>query len=776
MDESLKSKCCCVIDFGTWPELAIRLSREFGRVLYFSAWIQAFPKRNDYQVGIGLDGVERISDWESHFDEIDLFVFPHLYNAPLQNLLRSMGKLVWGNGGAEEAELDRFAFKKWMEQVGLPVVPTAQIIGMKALRDHLKKVEDKYIKTSRFRGDQETWHHVDYETSESFLDKREYSLGPIKDQVEFLVEDSVKGIEVGFDGWTINGQYPEVASLGYEIKDVGFVGVIKPYSEFPPEMTAINEKMSMIFQTNKSRGWYSNEVRITEDGRFYLTDPTIRCFSSDTEILTENGWKLFPNLIRGEKVATLNPETRQIEYQSPTAYIGYPYAGEMVSIKSDGRSLDQLVTPNHNVWYLTRKDTGHAERLTSCRADQMSGKMRIPRTGTWVGEEQPFFQLPAYSNEWDSGMNGKIHKRKYCPPIDIEMDLWLKFLGFYLSEGSCHGGGWSVQVTQTKHLEEFRFVIAQLPFPWGEDKGGLALHSVQLHQYLRQFGLCDKKFVPDFVKRLSPRQINIFLDAYTMGDGYVKGGIQRIISTTSKRMADDLQELFFKVGSLANIRRDRVKGTPMSVRGGKIYIRNHDGYVVKERSRRSVFYLDTCDKRYNYVKRVPYEGMVFDVTVPNGIVYVRRNGKPGWSGNCPYPPGEALMEVYENLGEILYYGAQGQMVVPRPLTKYFAIARIEAPTSEDDWNTLFFPPELRQWIKLHDLTIINGRSYTVPHRIEEWTRIGSVIGFGDTVDDAIGTVRERAEQLKGFKLSTTEDKLDEAKDAIQAGEEAGIEF
>jgi hypothetical protein len=142
----------------------------------------------------------------------------------------------------------------------------------------------------------------------------------------------------------------------------------------------------------------------------------------------------------------------------------------------------------------------------------------------------------------------------------------------------------------------------------------------------------------------------------------------------------------------------------------------------------------------------------------------------------PYPPGEALMEVYENLGEILYYGAQGQMVVPRPLTKYFAIARIEAPTSEDDWNTLFFPPELRQWIKLHDLTIINGRSYTVPHRIEEWTRIGSVIGFGDTVDDAIGVVRERAEQLKGFKLSTTEDRLDEAKDAISQGEELGIDF
>jgi hypothetical protein len=388
-------------------------------VLYYSRWQQAFPKRNDYQVGIGIPEIERIDDPFNHIDEVDLFVFPDLYNAPVQNFLRSLGKLVWGNSGAEEAELDRWQFKKWMEQVGLPAVPTAQIIGMKALREHLKTVEDKYIKTSRFRGDQETWHHVDYETSESFLDKREYSLGPIKDQVEFLVEDSVKGIEVGQDTFTINGQYPEVTSIGYEIKDVGFVGVIKPYTEIHPELQNIDSKMSQIFQAFKSRGDYSNEIRISDDGQFYLTDPTIR---------------------------------------------------------------------------------------------------------------------------------------------------------------------------------------------------------------------------------------------------------------------------------------------------------------------------------------------------------------------RPYPPGEALMEVYENLGEIMYYGAQGQLIVPRPLTKYFAIARIECPNSEDDWSTVFFPPELRQWVKIHDLTIIKNRPYAVPHRIEEWTRIGSVIGFGESVDDAIATVRERAEQLKGFKLSTTEDKLDEAKKAIADGEKVGIDF
>ena len=37
-------------------------------------------------------------------------------------------------------------------------------------------------------------------------------------------------------------------------------------------------------------------------------------------------------------------------------------------------------------------------------------------------------------------------------------------------------------------------------------------------------------------------------------------------------------------------------------------------------------------------KRIAYNGKVYCVTVPNGIVYVRRNGKPCWSGNSPMEP------------------------------------------------------------------------------------------------------------------------------------------
>lgn len=38
------------------------------------------------------------------------------------------------------------------------------------------------------------------------------------------------------------------------------------------------------------------------------------CYSDDTEVLTEDGWKQFTELNGREKVATLNTETNEIEY------------------------------------------------------------------------------------------------------------------------------------------------------------------------------------------------------------------------------------------------------------------------------------------------------------------------------------------------------------------------------------------------------------------------------------------------------------------------------
>ena len=72
------------------------------------------------------------------------------------------------------------------------------------------------------------------------------------------------------------------------------------------------------------------------------------CYSSDTETLTENGWKLYPDILEDERIATFNPETNALEYHLPISKHVYDYNGEMVRFRNT--NCDILVTPDHKMW------------------------------------------------------------------------------------------------------------------------------------------------------------------------------------------------------------------------------------------------------------------------------------------------------------------------------------------------------------------------------------------------------------------------------------------
>src|SRR5579883_2766201 len=69
------------------------------------------------------------------------------------------------------------------------------------------------------------------------------------------------------------------------------------------------------------------------------------CFDSETEILTNKGWKLFADLDQTEEVLTLNPQTQYVEFQKPMAYQAYRYVGSLKCI--EGRDVSFAVTSEH---------------------------------------------------------------------------------------------------------------------------------------------------------------------------------------------------------------------------------------------------------------------------------------------------------------------------------------------------------------------------------------------------------------------------------------------
>ena len=70
----------------------------------------------------------------------------------------------------------------------------------------------------------------------------------------------------------------------------------------------------------------------------------VHCYSEDTEILTQYGWKSFGALEEDDLVGQFNDG---IEFVKPLDIIWKNYSGTMISLKH--KYIDQLVTPNHNI-------------------------------------------------------------------------------------------------------------------------------------------------------------------------------------------------------------------------------------------------------------------------------------------------------------------------------------------------------------------------------------------------------------------------------------------
>jgi hypothetical protein len=294
---NLKNKTVLLYDTGNFISWAEKLKEYFGRVLLFVPSDRAFPVSNEARIGDGIEGVERVCSltgervgvgfWDV-IDEVDLFVFLDVGFGDIQAHLRGIGKRVWGSGHGDDLELFRWPTKCLLNKLGLPVQPCRKIVGIDDLRAYLKKNKDKWIKLSGTRGDQESFHHEEMDLTEPILRQMEYKLGDVMKVMEFVVEDPITpAVEIGYDGLTIDGEFPDKAICGIEVKDEGYIGAVMNYSDFPKQVHAVNDKLSSVFKGYKYRNFFSTEIRVPKSLEPYLIDLTCRSGSPPSEVMQE---------------------------------------------------------------------------------------------------------------------------------------------------------------------------------------------------------------------------------------------------------------------------------------------------------------------------------------------------------------------------------------------------------------------------------------------------------------------------------------------------------
>ncbi len=262
-----------VYDHGLFFHIAQRLARD-SKVLYYLAEEEPSPHYQSDEIGTGYENVKVIDNLWKHLDKKIPIIFTDVYNGGLPEYLYKEGFPVFGALKSENIEVSRRVLKEVLKKAGLPIVPHVYKTGLTVVQQYLKDKEDKWLKTT-YRGDFETYHYQNAFLSEMWFNRKRADMGFGAETIEVLIEDSVPSqCEIGMDTPILNGDIGNYPMIGYEWKDQTYIGRV--VDKLPTIMEEVHEKMKPAFKVAGYRGWYSNEIRITDNKVPYYEDATCR--------------------------------------------------------------------------------------------------------------------------------------------------------------------------------------------------------------------------------------------------------------------------------------------------------------------------------------------------------------------------------------------------------------------------------------------------------------------------------------------------------------------
>lgn len=363
--------------------------------------------------------------------------------------------------------------------------------------------------------------------------------------------------------------------------------------------------------------------------------PLEPCMSSDTEVLTRQGWRMLSDVFIGQEVLTRRDDGLA-EYRSIENKQERYFSGDLLHF--NGRSVNQLVTPDHRlpVWKRIGGNSEPCHKWEIRSADSIFGKHN--------------YSLDRYVR-WESQEPKTIH----VAGRDYDACDFLYFFGCWLGDGSAfrgNDGGYHIKlavVTKERKRTAFASALEKLGIRAAIQARGFHFYNKDLCLWLKQFGHAKDKFIPRWVLGLGPKSLTHLLHGLLDSDGTVSTSTY---TTASKQLADDVQELMYKCGFAAIVREVYSDRFGKESRAYKIRLSNkHMAPKIRP----------GCHEK------IPYHGMVYDITVPNHVFFCRRNGKASWTGNCwrgkitieisnttPLP---AKIYANEGISQILFFRA-----------------------------------------------------------------------------------------------------------------------
>ena len=430
---------------------------------------------------------------------------------------------------------------------------------------------------------------------------------------EKLLEINTRNIHV------IKGNHDKLSTL-VEFKRMGIIADVKEYAKVQHgKDTIVCFHYPIKEWEGYYRGWYHAYGH---------------CIDTNTEILTDSGWKSYFNISKEDKVINFNPKSKFLELDDIEEIIQQQYTGRVYSFTFMG--VDMRVTNKHRI-FIQREDSSFE-----------------------FMEADDFYNVQENFNFVRSGILKK--RGMNIPDKLLKLYAWLS-LSFVSRVGK------DIKVRFFNELGGSRFekLLKDLHLKYCKvAKSGSASYSFDLPTQLQPL-----KFLYDIDESIincNKKQVDVIKTEYEFITGCSSNRL--FINTEYEKKANNLQRLFIQNGYDCSV--------------NKIKKRNYEYY--------DLIVLNPVKKKYDDVKRHTKIESVRDekfwcVQTKNGNIIIRRNGRVCIVGNChgTVPQYDRCMDVgIDNIG---YYPIEFDDLIDLIKTK----AKIEEPSKEQQMINEILP-------------------------------------------------------------------------------------
>lgn len=355
------------------------------------------------------------------------------------------------------------------------------------------------------------------------------------------------------------------------------------------------------------------------------------CFDDSAEILTkEDGWILFKDLRMDHTVATMTKDGHVFEWQKPTHITDEAYSGPMHRFKH--RVFDFRVTPNHKL-HVRRYETARLrakshtlDHPTKARwhysgewedmtADEITTNYRrqrfqIPTVSSgWVGSYTPTIEIPRIEAKVPENWRNQEQMQHFG---EISIEDAAELIAWYVTEGYADAKRTVICQSKRVNPENHARICSLLDrigarySARGRDDKDITIGSVELSAWLRnECGAgSSNKYLPMWLKEQPVEILRIVLETMIEGDGWING-TSYAYKSISKKLRSDVSEIAQKCGYGTCENKDTVQ-------------------IRKVQNTPTLNTKPTIEH---------YEGRIYCCEVPNGLIFVRQNGKAFWSHN-----------------------------------------------------------------------------------------------------------------------------------------------